>query len=176
MGKLKEKFTKERIKEFCRKVGGKIKTDKIYDTYACVIDLEDLGLAYNLMQETKKLLQDIPEIQVSYGQVFKGDTEFEIVTDPVVAGMESIYAQPEKIEIGIQNVKGTRVFYISAKKSRELGGADITLKFMDSGIAGNTAGTASLSIEKGHTRVKTVVDLDIIKAFQNEVVKARKRG
>jgi len=80
MGKLREKFTKERIKEFCKRVGGRIRTSKIYDTYACVIRTDELDWekSYKLMQETKKLLQDIPEIQVGYGQVFRGDTDFLI--------------------------------------------------------------------------------------------------
>jgi len=67
MGKLREKFTKERIKEFCNRVGGRIRTSKIYDTYACVISTEELDWekAHKLMQETKRLLQDIPETTMS---------------------------------------------------------------------------------------------------------------
>ena len=42
MGKLKEKFTKERIKEFCNRVGGRIRTSKIHDTYACELVLKNL--------------------------------------------------------------------------------------------------------------------------------------
>ena len=169
MGKLREKFTKERIKEFCKRVGGRIRTSKIYDTYACVIRTDELDWekSYKLMQETKKLLQDIPEIQVGYGQVFRGDTDFLIQSRPIpLAEMWSYYTNPEEVEIGIQDIKGVRVFYISAKKSRELGGANVNLKFTDSRIAANTAGIVTLTVEKGWTKVKSSVDLDTVKALR----------
>jgi len=170
VGKLKEKFTKERIKEFCRRVGGKIRTDMIYDTYACAINIEELDWekAHKLMQETRELLRDIPEIgNVS---VFSGDLDFGFITVPVIGEFSSFYTNPERVEIGIQNRKGIRAFYISAKNSRELGGADVTVEFLDSRVAANTAGTVTLSVEKGHTKVRTTIDLDAIKAFEKEKI------
>ena len=99
----------------------------------------DWEKSYKLMQETKKLLQDIPEIQASGGQVFRGETDFLIQLRPIpLAEMWSYYTSPEEVEIGIQDVKGVRVFYISAKKSRELGGANVNLKFTDSRIAASS--------------------------------------
>jgi len=175
MGKLRKKFTKDRIKEFCKRVGGRIRTSKIHDTYACVIRTDELDWekSYKLMQETKKLLQDIPEIQ-SYGQVFRGDTDFLIQSRPIpLAEMWSYYTNPEEVEIGIQDVKGVRVFYISAKKSRELGGADVNLKFTDSRIAANTAGIVTLTVEKGWTKVTSSVDLDAVKALERERVRIK---
>lgn len=174
MGKLKEKFTKERIKEFCNRVGGRIRTSKIHDTYACVISTEELDRekARKLMQETKRLLQDIPEIQTL--SVFSGDTDFSIQSRPIpLAEMWSYYANPEEVEIGIQDVKGVKVFYISAKKSRELGGANVNLRFTDSRIAANTAGTVKLTIEKGWTKVVSSVDLDIVKALERERIRVK---
>jgi len=82
--------------------------------------------------------------------------------------MWSYYTNPEEVEIGIQDVKGVRVFYISAKKSRELGGANVNLKFTDSRIAANTAGIVTLTIEKGWTKVKSSVDLDTVKALRGK--------
>lgn len=173
MGKLKDKFTKERIKEFCRRVGGKIKTNMIYDTYACVVNVEELDWekAHKLMQETRALLKDIPEIKnVS---VFSGDLDFGFVTDPEIGEFSSFYTRPKEVEVGIQNIKGVRAFYISAKKSRELGGADITLRFLDGRIAANTAGTATLMVQKGHTMVRASMDLDAIRAYERERVITR---
>ena len=175
MGKLREKFTKERIKEFCNRVGGRIRTSKIHDTYACVIRTDELDWekSYKLMQETKKLLQDIPEIQTL--SVFSGDTDFSIQSRPIpLAEMWSYYTNPEEVEIGIQDIKGVRVFYISAKKSRELEGADVNLKFTDSRIAVNTAGIVTLTVEKGWTKVTSSVDLDTVKALERERVRMEK--
>jgi len=175
MGKLREKFTKERIKEFCNRVGGRIRTSKIHDTYACVIRTDELDWekSYKLMQETKKLLQDIPEIQTL--SVFSGDTDFSIQSRPIpLAEMWSYYTNPEEVEIGIQDIKGVRVFYISAKKSRELEGADVNLKFTDSRIAVNTAGIVTLTVEKGWAKVTSSVDLDTVKALERERVRMEK--
>ena len=175
MGKLREKFTKDRIKEFCKRVGGRIRTSKIYDTYACVIRTDELDWekSYKLMQETKKLLQDIPEIQTL--SVFSGDTDFSIQSRPIpLAEMWSYYTNPEEVEIGIQDIKGVRVFYISAKKSRGLEGADVNLKFTDSRIAVNTAGIVTLTVEKGWAKVTSSVDLDTVKALERERVRMEK--
>jgi len=174
MGKLRWKFTKERIREFCNKVGGKIRTSKIHDTYACVIKTDELDQekSLKLMQETKKLLQDIPEIEAL--SVFSGDTDFSIQSKPIpLVEMWSFYTNPEEIEIGIQDVKGVKTFYISAKRSKELGGADVSLKFTDSRIAANTAGVVTLRVEKGWTKVSSSVDLDSVKALEREREKAK---
>ena len=177
MGKLGEKFTKQRIREFCNRIGGKIKTDKFLDTYACVIRTDELDWekSHKLMQETKKLLKDIPEIQAL--SVFKCDTDFSVQTNPLHAvELWSYYTQPEEIEVGVQSAKGGRTFYISAKKSRELGGVNVVLEFSDSRIAAHTAGQVKLKVVKEHTSVGSVVDLDILNSAFRELKAKRVQG